>query len=183
MDWLPTPVFLDFLCGSTGKESACNVGGLCSIPGLGKSPGEGKGYPLQYSDLENSMFCKVHGVAKSRTWLSDFNFHIPKEALTSIMEPLYLKSFHLHVSCCGQSNPFGFVLWLCSTQLTTIYQHDGYWFLLLVILPLLNFSLDSNSCCVLSIRWVVEWICNTLPQINELCNSKLMINSNIQIWK
>ena len=27
------------------------------IPGLGRSPGEGKGYPLQYSDLENSMDC------------------------------------------------------------------------------------------------------------------------------
>ena len=38
-----------------GKESACNVGDLCSIPGLGRSPGEGKGYPLQYSGLENSM--------------------------------------------------------------------------------------------------------------------------------
>ena len=42
-------------CGSTGKESACNAGDLGSIPGLGSSPGEGKGYPLQYSGLENSM--------------------------------------------------------------------------------------------------------------------------------
>ena len=38
-----------------------------SIPGLGRSPGEGKGYPLQYSGLENSMDCVVHGIAKSRT--------------------------------------------------------------------------------------------------------------------
>ena len=38
-----------------------------SIPGLGKSPGKGKGYPLQYSGLENSMDYKVHGVTKSRT--------------------------------------------------------------------------------------------------------------------
>ena len=38
-----------------GKESACKVGDLSSIPGLGRSPGEGKGYPLQYSGLENSM--------------------------------------------------------------------------------------------------------------------------------
>ena len=43
--------------GSAGKESACNVGDLGSIPGLGRSPGEGKGYPLQYSGLENSMDC------------------------------------------------------------------------------------------------------------------------------
>ena len=51
-DRLPTPVFLGFPCGSAGKESACNVGDLGSIPGLGRSPGEGKGYPLQYPDLE-----------------------------------------------------------------------------------------------------------------------------------
>ena len=33
------------------------MGDLGSIPGLGRSPGEGKGYPLQYSDLENLMHC------------------------------------------------------------------------------------------------------------------------------
>ena len=42
-------------CGSAGEEFSCNVGDLGSIPGLGRSPGEGKGYPLQYSGLENSM--------------------------------------------------------------------------------------------------------------------------------
>ena len=41
--------------GSDGKESAWNAGDLGSIPGLGRFPGEGKGYPLQYSCLENSM--------------------------------------------------------------------------------------------------------------------------------
>ena len=40
---------------SVGKESACNAGDPGLIPGLGRSPGEGKGYPLQYSGLENSM--------------------------------------------------------------------------------------------------------------------------------
>ena len=70
---LPNPVFLGFPCGSAGKESACNVGDLGSIPGLGRSPGEGKGYPLQYSDLENSMGGIVHGITKSRTRLSDFH--------------------------------------------------------------------------------------------------------------
>ena len=53
--------------GSAGKESACNVGDLGSIPGLGRSPGEGNGYPFQYSGLESSMDCVVHGVTKSRT--------------------------------------------------------------------------------------------------------------------
>ena len=57
------------------KKFACNTGDLNTIPGLGTAPGEGKGYPLQYSGLENSMDCIVHGVAKSQTQLSDFHFH------------------------------------------------------------------------------------------------------------
>ena len=60
-------------CGSAGKKSACNVGDLGSIPGFLKSPGEGKGYPLQYLGLENSVECIVHGIAKRWTWL--YNFH------------------------------------------------------------------------------------------------------------
>ena len=64
-----------FPCGSAGKVSAGNAGDLGSIPGLGRPTGEGKGYPLQYSGLENSMDCVVQGVAKSRTRLSDFHFH------------------------------------------------------------------------------------------------------------
>ena len=56
-----------FPCGSAGKESICNVGDLGSIPGLGRSPGEGKAYLFQYSGLENSMDCIVHGVAESDT--------------------------------------------------------------------------------------------------------------------
>ena len=48
-------LFILYLCGSAGKESTCNAGDLGSIPRLGRSPGEGKGYPLQYSVLENSV--------------------------------------------------------------------------------------------------------------------------------
>ena len=51
--------------GAAGKESPCNAGYLGSIPGLGRSPGEGKGYLLQYSGLENSIDCIVHGFTKS----------------------------------------------------------------------------------------------------------------------
>ena len=58
--------FSGFPDSSVGKESACNVGDLGLTPGLGRSSGEGKGYPLQYSGLENSMDCIVHGVTKSR---------------------------------------------------------------------------------------------------------------------
>ena len=47
--------FMDFPGGSDGKEFACNAGDLGLIPGLGRFPGEGKGYPFQYSGLENSI--------------------------------------------------------------------------------------------------------------------------------
>ena len=58
--------------GSDGKESACNVGDLVSVPGFRRSSGEGKGYPLQYFCLENSMDRRdwratVPGASKSWT--------------------------------------------------------------------------------------------------------------------
>ena len=81
---LPTPVFLGFPGGSDDKESTCNGGNLGSIPGLRRSPAEGKGYPLQYSCLENSTDRRawqaiVYGLGKSWTELSDFHFTSAKE--------------------------------------------------------------------------------------------------------
>ena len=72
--WRKVTLGKGFPGDSAGKESTCNVGYLGSIPGLGRSPVEGKGYPLQYSGLENSMDCIVNGVTKSWTRLSDFHF-------------------------------------------------------------------------------------------------------------
>ena len=60
---------MGFPGGSDVKESARNAGEPGSIPESGRSPGEGKGHPLQYSGLENSMDCAVHGLAKSWTGL------------------------------------------------------------------------------------------------------------------
>ena len=54
-DRLPTPIIVGFPCGSAGKETMYNEGDLGSISGLRIAPGEGKGYPLQYSCLDNSM--------------------------------------------------------------------------------------------------------------------------------
>ena len=64
---------MGFPDSSVGKEPACNAGDPGSIPRSGRLAGEGIGYPLQYSSLENSMDCIVHGVAKSQTRLSDFH--------------------------------------------------------------------------------------------------------------
>ena len=62
---------MGFSCGSADKESACNAGDLGLIPGLGRSPGEGKGYPLQYSCLENSM--DYMGVSRVRLMKRTFH--------------------------------------------------------------------------------------------------------------
>ena len=74
-------ITVGFCCSSGDEESTCDVGDLGSIPGSGRSPRERNGNPLQYSCLENLMdggawWATVHGVAKSRTRLSDFTFNL-----------------------------------------------------------------------------------------------------------
>ena len=71
---------IGFPDGSDGKEYACNARDPGLIPGSGRSLGEGNGSPPQYSCLENQMDggawqATVHGLAKSRTRLSDFIFN------------------------------------------------------------------------------------------------------------
>ena len=107
-DRIPTPVFLSFPCGSAGKESTCNVGDLGPIPGLGRSPEEGKSYPHQYSGLENSMDCIVHGAAKSWTWLSYFQFHL------TFFCSLVLNSTAIHSNVC---------IVMYSSSLTLLLHH------------------------------------------------------------
>ena len=58
---------MGFPDSSVGKESTCNAEDPGLIPGSERSPVEGIGYPLQYSGLENSMDCIVHGVTNSQT--------------------------------------------------------------------------------------------------------------------
>ena len=74
------------------KNLPADAGDAGSIPGWGRSAGERKYYLLQYSGLENSMDCIVHGVGKSQTRLSDFHFH-----------------FHFQYSCL--ENPMGRGAW------------------------------------------------------------------------
>ena len=89
-----------------GKESACNAGDPSWIPGLGRSHGEGKGYPLQYSNLKNSMDCIVHGIAKSQTQLNNFRFlkydilwHIYLIPPFQFLSPKYLLVFKAYSEC------------------------------------------------------------------------------------
>ena len=65
---------MGFPGGSAGKESASNARDPGLIPELGRSPEEGNDYTLQFSGLENSLDCIVHGVPKSWTRPSDFHF-------------------------------------------------------------------------------------------------------------
>ena len=84
-----------FPCGSAGKESAYNAEDLGSIPRSGRSPGEGKGYPLQYSGLENSVDCIVYGVTKSQTKLRDFHLTTKQQrAFQAALLPLLLLLSH-----------------------------------------------------------------------------------------
>ena len=63
------------------------------IPGLGGSPGERNSSPLQCSGLENSVDGIVHGVARSRTQLSDFHFTCsePVVNILACQETLFYK--------------------------------------------------------------------------------------------
>ena len=135
-DRLPTPVFLGFPCGSAGKESACTAGYLGSIPGLGRSPGEGKGYPLQYSGLENFMDCMgsqrvrhnwvtftylvdtiicilLFSVTNSQaTYMAELGFGIPMGLLT--LSSLQKKGYELFDDCfppCSKT-PFSTYVWV-----------------------------------------------------------------------
>ena len=86
---------MDFPGGSEGKASNCNAGDLGSIPGSGRPPGEGNGNPLQYSCLENPIdrdawWATVHGIAKSRTQLSDFTFSISFLSIHKSIKYTYL---------------------------------------------------------------------------------------------
>ena len=156
-----TPVFLGFLCGSTGKESASIVEDRVSIPGLGRSPGERKSCPLQYSGLENSMNCI--GVTKSQTCPSKFYTYVlewhNKNMFWNFVNlkvptKFYLHAYyhHPHHFSCVQlfANP-----WTIAHQasLTGIFQAKntevGCHFLLLGIF----LTQESNPCLLLLLHF------------------------------
>ena len=118
---------LGFPGGSDGKESTCKAEDLGLIPGLGRYPGEGNGYPLQYSGLENSIACTIHGVTKSQTWLGDFHTHLQKQGIFSEPREVPLRESyskfaeyeHQVVAIPAQSD----LLSLLSSLLSTLLLH------------------------------------------------------------
>ena len=131
--------------GSDGKGSIYNMGDLGLIPGLEISPGEGNGYSLQYSGLENSMDrgawqAAVHGVAKSRTWLSNFHFYFSYDVDVSLSELREMvmdrEAWRAVIHGVAESDTterlnwtelkqYSFTSWRCC------YTLPNYWFLLL----------------------------------------------------
>ena len=97
-----TPVFLDFPGGSDSKESTCNAGDLGSIPGLGRSPGEGKGSPLQYSGLENSIdYVETMGQMLTSRKKSSMDSRKRLETWVWTSQYLRQKLIHFHPACAG----------------------------------------------------------------------------------
>ena len=124
---------MGFPHGSASKEPACNAGDLGSIPGLGRSPGERKGYPLQYSGLENSTECIVHEVAKSWRQPRDFHFN-HWNRYTVILIGNYYKWYHTFFI-----NIFAIYV---SSLVRYLLDH-------LLILKILS------SCCVLRVLYII----------------------------
>ena len=78
------------------KNLPANAGDLRDvglIPGSGRSPEGGRGNPLQYSCLENSMDrgawrATVHGVSKSQTPLKQLSTHTPRRKQERKINPV-----------------------------------------------------------------------------------------------
>ena len=99
---------MGFPGGLEVKASACNARDLGSIPGSGRCPGEGNGNPLQHSCLENPMdvgawWATVHGVARSRTWLSDL--HDTRQDLCCTLGPGWLCILNVAMCICPFWSP------------------------------------------------------------------------------
>ena len=136
-DRLHTPVFLGFTCGSGSKESACNAGDLSSISGLGRSPGEGKGYPVQYCGLENSMDCIVfiHGLyspwgckeSDTTEWISQeishetyhyyYNILLLKNFKCLLFSERWIWNFYLHLLTLDQQKFLVIFKLFCSASI------------------------------------------------------------------
>ena len=134
-----------FPCGSAGKESTCSAGDLVSTPGLGRSPGEGKGYPLQYSGLKNSIDCIVHEVTKSWTQLSYFHFHFWCRRSFNFNLVQYVNSFF----CCS-------CFWWYIDKFITYYIHTCYVYKCLIHITQ---SVEESNGTPLqySFAWKIPW--------------------------
>ena len=105
---------LGFPCNSAGKQSACNVEDVGSICGLGRSPGEGKGCPLQYSGLENSMNYVSCKKSDTTEWLS-YSFSGYSTFVWQIFLSIFWK-WKCRTNCSIEEAKLKFYITSCSLQ-------------------------------------------------------------------
>ena len=122
-----------------------------SIPGLGSSPGEGKGYPLQYSGLENSMDCIVHGVTKSQTQPSSFCFSPYSRLQIKIVKILLLLWFW--VSTRGENYSIRWFLWSLKSRALQLLAKLH--FLILTFRNLLGLHISFKCVIILAVSRVI----------------------------
>ena len=130
---------------TVGKESTCNTGDPSSIPGSGRSAGEGKGYPLQYSGLENSMYCIVRGSQKVRhDWETFIFIYFPILYLDiwNFIPSILLLQLLLS-PCCTSSPVMNHDIWILNIRL-------------LLILKWIWFTLEEWGISILVESW--KWI-------------------------
>ena len=92
------------------------MGDLCLNPGLRRSPGKGRGYPLQYSCLENSMDLSSMGSQRVRHNWTTFN-HTSSSTSSQTLGTLILTW--------GHSNRYA-VLSHCSFNCIYLMINDSY---------------------------------------------------------
>ena len=156
---------MGFPCGSTGKEFICNAGDLGSIRGLGRFPGEGKGYPLQYSGLENPMDCTPWGRKESDTTegLTFTSLHI----YIYMKHPRVWNRYPFQYSCL--EGPMDRGTWQDTvhrvaqnwTQLSTYIQICSVQLLShvqLSVTPWTVWSLPGSSVHGILQAWILEWV-------------------------
>ena len=144
-------------------RSACNAGDLGSIPGLGRSPGEGKGYPLQYSGLENSMDYTVHGVEKSHSWATFTSLHIYIYVCVCVCvcvythTYIYIYIYTLMYICVKTYKCFTLQNFKTLRKVTTKVINGQVFFVISVIMDswIVIFTLDYNAVPLYFVAWIV----------------------------
>ena len=129
-------------------------------PRLGRSPGEGNSCPFQYSGLENSRDCIVHGVAKSWTWLREFTFIftfirlvlIPPE-VKGEQTTMYVINYSIYFKIC-----FIVELWKASIHIYT------YKYMYIYVFWIRIGAGENKTKCDNFGKWVY-WTRNSFPQV------------------
>ena len=153
---LTVPVFLGFPCGLAGKEYTCNAGDLGLIPGLGRSPGEGKGYPLQYSRLENSMDYTAHVVTMSRTLIQILKFTMNTFCQLTYFQTIHILCFKIYYHKAIFKQVLKIEMYSCGHLFNNyLFVHSFFQCFSLFFFPFINLCRVLSMLIVFLLHWVV----------------------------